>query len=85
MHERWLAKQTFNHPAQQIIFQDQLEAINAVVRLAALEQQNARDRADVDDGTGSDSLPSPGGVAFLVARPALCWQCSAGIGDLARG
>jgi transposase len=40
MHERWLAKQTFNHPAQQIVFQDQLEAINtAQVRLAALEQQ----------------------------------------------
>jgi hypothetical protein len=29
MHERWLAKQTFNHPAQQIIFQDHLEAIKA--------------------------------------------------------
>jgi hypothetical protein len=29
MHERWLAKQTFNHPAQQIVFQDQLEVINA--------------------------------------------------------
>jgi transposase len=34
------AKQVFNHPAQQIVFQDQLEAINAAqVRLAALEQQ----------------------------------------------
>ena len=40
MHERWLAKQTFNHPAQQIVFQDHLEVINAAqVRLAALEQQ----------------------------------------------
>src|ERR1700747_771609 len=40
MHERWLAKQTFTHPAQQIVFQDQLEVINAAqVRLAALEQQ----------------------------------------------
>jgi hypothetical protein len=29
MHERWLAKKTFNHPAQQIVFQDQLEVINA--------------------------------------------------------
>jgi transposase len=27
MYERWLAKQTFGHPAQQIVFQDQLEAI----------------------------------------------------------
>jgi transposase len=40
MHERWLAKQTFNHPAQQIVFQDHLEVINAAqVRLASLEQQ----------------------------------------------
>src|SRR5215469_11407190 len=40
MHERWLAKQTFAHPAQQIVFQDQLEAIiTAQARLAALEQQ----------------------------------------------
>ena len=38
MFERWLAKQTFNHPAQQIVFQDQIEAINAArVRLASLE------------------------------------------------
>ncbi len=40
MHECWLAKQTFAHPAQQIVFQDQLEVINAAqVRLAALKQQ----------------------------------------------
>jgi len=40
MHECWLAKQSFNHPAQQIVFQDHLEAINtAQIRLAALEQQ----------------------------------------------
>jgi transposase len=39
-HERWLAKQTFNHPAQQIVFQDHVEVINAAqVRPAALEQQ----------------------------------------------
>jgi transposase len=40
MHERWLAKQAFNHPAQQIVFQDHVDVINAAqVRLAALEQQ----------------------------------------------
>ena len=39
-YERWLAKQTFAHPAQQIVFQDQLEAItSAQARLAGLEQQ----------------------------------------------
>ena len=40
MHERWLAKQSCAHPAQQIVFQDQLEVIAAAqARLAALEQQ----------------------------------------------
>jgi len=40
MHARWLAAQTFIHPAQQIVFQDQIEAIHAAqVRLATLEQQ----------------------------------------------
>jgi len=40
MHARWLATQKFPHPAQQIVFQDQIEAINAAqVRLLALEQQ----------------------------------------------
>jgi transposase len=40
MFERWLAKQAFDHPAQQIVFQDHLEVINAArVRLASLEQQ----------------------------------------------
>jgi len=40
MHARWLAAQKFDHPAQQIVFQDQIDAINfAQVRLAALEQQ----------------------------------------------
>jgi hypothetical protein len=40
MHACWLAKQTFSHPAQQIVFQDQIEAINAAqVRLLTLEQQ----------------------------------------------
>ena len=28
-YERWLAKQSYAHPAQQIVFQDQLEVINA--------------------------------------------------------
>ena len=40
MHASWLAKQIFSHPAQQIVFQDQIEAINAAqVRLLTLEQQ----------------------------------------------
>jgi transposase len=40
MHARWLIAQEFDHPAKQIVFQDQIEAINAAhARLAALEQQ----------------------------------------------
>jgi transposase len=39
-HSRWLIAQKFDHPAKQIVFQDQIEAINAAhARLAALEQQ----------------------------------------------
>jgi hypothetical protein len=40
MHARWLTAQKFTHPTQQIVFQDQIEAINAAqVRLITLEQQ----------------------------------------------
>jgi transposase len=39
-HRRWLAGQSFAHPAQQIVFQDALEAIEeALARLRRLEQQ----------------------------------------------
>jgi len=40
MHARWLAAQKFAHPAQQIVFQDQIEVINtAQIRLTNLEQK----------------------------------------------
>jgi transposase len=68
MHERWLAKQTFHHPAQQIVFQDHLEVINAAqVRLAALEQQL---REIVPTWTMAPvvaAYQALRGVAFLVA------------------
>jgi transposase len=39
-HRRWLAGQSFTHPAQQIVFQDAIEAIEeALARLRRLEQQ----------------------------------------------
>lgn len=39
-HRRWLAGQSFAHPAQQIVFQDALEAIEeALARVRRLEQQ----------------------------------------------
>jgi transposase len=41
-HRRWLAKQSFEHTAQQIVFQEGIEAIeDAVQRLRRLEQQLA--------------------------------------------
>jgi transposase len=39
-HRRWLAGQSFEHPAQQIVFQDAIEAIEeALARLRRLAQQ----------------------------------------------
>jgi transposase len=39
-HRRWLAEQRFDHPAQQIVFQDSLDAIeDAVERQGRLEEQ----------------------------------------------
>jgi len=41
-HRRWLAKQSFEHPAQQIVFQEAIDAIaDADQRLRRLEQQLA--------------------------------------------
>ncbi|WP_181592216.1 hypothetical protein [Mesorhizobium atlanticum] len=37
-HARWLAAQKFDHPAQQIVFQDQLDVItDAQARLERLD------------------------------------------------
>ena len=39
-HRRWLARQSFEHPAQQIVFQEAIDAIaDADQRLRRLEQQ----------------------------------------------
>jgi len=68
MHERWLAKQTFNHPAQQIVFQDQLEVINAAqVRLAALEQQMREIVSTWTMAPVVAAYQALRGVSFLVA------------------
>lgn len=41
-HRRWLAGQKFEHPAQQIVFQDAIDAIeDAAARLRCLEEQLA--------------------------------------------
>jgi transposase len=42
-HRRWLANQTFEHAAQQIVFQDGINAIeDAIARLRRLEEQWSR-------------------------------------------
>jgi transposase len=68
MHARCLTAQKFVHPAHQIVFQDQIEAINAAqVRLAALEQQL---RDIVPTGTMAPvvaAYQALRGVSFLVA------------------
>jgi transposase len=41
-HRRWLAQQSFEHPAQQIVFQEGIDAIeDAAQRLLRLEKQLA--------------------------------------------
>ena len=41
-HRRWLARQAFNHPAQQIVFQEGVDAIDdAAQRLRRLDEQLA--------------------------------------------
>jgi transposase len=68
MHDRWLAKQTFNHPAQQIVFQDHLEVINAAqVRLAALEQQLREIEPTWTMAPVVAAYQALRGVSFLVA------------------
>ena len=68
MFERWLANQIFDHPAQQIVFQDQIEAINAArVRLAGLEQQLHEIVSTWTMAPLVASYQALRGVSFLVA------------------
>src|SRR5215204_4376295 len=58
-HRRWLAKQAFEHPAQQIVFQEAIDAIaDADQRLHRLEHQLAAMVPGCDPAwkIGSDSL-----------------------------
>jgi transposase len=79
-HRRWLAEQRFDHPAQQIVFQDAVAAIeDAIERLRRLEQQ----LADIVPGWSMASLVAAyqamRGVSFLVAV-----TFAAEIGDVRR-
>jgi transposase len=80
MFERWLAQQTFDHPAQQIVFQDQIEAINAAqVRLAALEHQLREIVPTWTMAPVVQSYQALRGVSFLVAV-----TFAAEVGDIRR-
>ena len=57
-HLRWLADQSFEHPAQQIVFQDRAAAIeDALERLRRLEDQRIH-CAKLVNGAGGCRLPS---------------------------
>jgi Transposase len=56
-HRRWLADQKFEHPAQQIVFQDAIDAIADAAATAAARTAVAGHRAELVDGAGGRGLP----------------------------
>jgi transposase len=79
-HRRWLAGQSFAHPAQQIVFQDAIEAIEeALVRLRRLEQQLVVIVPSWSMAPVVDAYQAMRGASFLVAV-----TVAAEIGDLRR-
>ena len=79
-HRRWLAGQSFAHPAQPIVFQDAIAAIEeALVRLRRLEQQLVAIVPSWSMAPVVDAYQAMGGASFLVAV-----TVAAEIGDLRR-
>jgi transposase len=79
-HRRWLAGQSFTHPAQQIVFQDAIEAIEeALARLRRLEQQLVAIVPNWSMAPVVDAYQAMRGASFLVAV-----TVAAEIGDLRR-
>lgn len=67
-HSRWLAQQSFEHPAQQIVFQDTINAIeDAVGRLHGLDQQLAAVVPSWSMAPVVAACQAMRGVSFLVA------------------
>jgi transposase len=80
VHRHWLAKQRFDHPAQQIVFQDAVAAIeDAVERLHRLEEQLAALVARWSMAPVVAGYQAMRGVSFLVAV-----TFTAEIGDVRR-
>ena len=79
-HRRWLAKQSFEHPAQQIVFQGAIDAIaDADQRLCRLEQQLAAIVPSWSMAPVVDAYQAMRGASFLVAV-----TFAAEIGDVRR-
>jgi len=67
-HSRWLAEQAFEHPAQQIVFQDAINAVEAAsLRLGSLDQQLASIAPDWSMAPVVAAYQAMRGVSFLVA------------------
>jgi transposase len=67
-HTRWLAAQKFDHPAQQIVFQDQLDVItDAQKRLDRLDAQLAELTPDWSMAPVVAAYQALRGVSFIVA------------------
>ena len=79
-HRRWLADQKFEHPAQQIVFQEAIDAIeDAVQRLRRLEQQLALIVPAWSMAPVVEAYQAMRGASFLVAV-----TFAAEIGDVRR-
>lgn len=79
-HRRWLAKQAFEHPAQQIVFQEAIDAIaDADQRLRRLEQQLAVIVPSWSMAPVVDAYQAMRGASFIVAV-----TFAAEIGDVRR-
>jgi transposase len=67
-HRRWLAEQAFDHPAQQIVFQDALNAIEAAtIRLRSLDEQLAAIAPGWSMAPVVAAYQAMRGVSFLAA------------------
>ena len=67
-HLRWLAHQSFEHPAQQIVFQDAINAIeDAAARLQSLDRQLAAIVPNWSMAPVVAAYQAMRGVSFLVA------------------
>jgi transposase len=79
-HLRWLAEQSFEHPAQQIVFQDAIHAIeDAAARLHGLDRQLATIVPGWSMAPAVAAYQAMRGVSFLVAV-----TFAAEIGDVRR-